>query len=262
MNDFGVKSRLIFALFFADGAFCLSRNFALQRVGNLRWLLDSYDLESLASSIDELVIVDASRFGRDIAVLVDLVQRISPHFLIPVTAGGGLRSLSDVDLLFRNGVDRVLLNSSIVEDSVFVRQLVKKYGSQALVGSIDFRQNRSTQVWETFIANGVLPTGLSLEQHVMRLGDLGAGEIMLTSIDRDGTGVGGESLALASVGSLVGSPFIVAGGYDTPDLLLQGFLASGASGVVATHLLNFAGEGLRIARRRIMENGVNLARWD
>ena len=256
-----VKPRMCFTLLFANGNFHLSRNFQLQTVGNFDWLMENYELESIARSIDELLILNVSREDHDWDDFVRNINQVIKHCFMPVAVGGGIRSLEHVKLLFGNGADKVVLNNAIFKMPTLVSDIVGLYGSQSIVASLDFRRD-SDGVARIFVDGGAENTGIDLSNAVRLLKECGVGELYLTSIDRDGTGMGYDLPALELAYNECGLPIIASGGADTSDQLAEGISSGFVSAVSTSHLFNFMGDGLRDARQEMVEDGIQLTQWD
>lgn len=255
------KPRMCFALLYADGSFHLSRNFNLQAVGNFDWLMENYEFESIARSIDELVILNVGRGPIDWLDFIGTVQNLVRHCFMPVAVGGGIRSAEQAKMLFENGADKVILNAAFFDDPALVAELVKSYGAQSIVASLDFKRNENGEV-KLFVAHGAEETDFDLAAGVVRAAKLGAGEIYLTSIDRDGTGMGYDLPALELAYQSCDLPIIAAGGADTYDRLAEGIRSGFASAVSTAHLFNFMCDGLKEARQQLIADGIPLSHWN
>src|SRR5207253_7455912 len=187
---------------------------------------------------DELVFLDisASHEGREI--MLDMVRRVSEEIFMPFTVGGGIRNLDDAAQLIQAGAEKVSINSAAVRDPELVRQVALKFGSCATVVNIDPRRvmTDGREVWEVHINGGRVPTGLEAVRWARRVEDLGAGEIVLTSMDADGTKNGYDLPMLEAVAHAVGIPVVASGGGGAAGPLYDGFQA-GAHGALAASLL-------------------------
>uniref|UniRef100_UPI004047C5A8 HisA/HisF-related TIM barrel protein n=1 Tax=Algoriphagus sp. TaxID=1872435 RepID=UPI004047C5A8 len=255
-----LKSRLIFTLLYDNGNFSVSRNFNLQSVGDLSWLRENYEFESIARSVDELVILNVSRSETDRNAFYTCIEELSSFSFMPIAVGGKVRSLEDADRLFKSGADKLVLNTPYFINPDFVKQLVRLYGMQALLGSLDFKKNGSN--YDVYANNGLDILDMDLLQAIRYVEDIGVGELYLTSIDRDGTGQGYEldALKLASQASSV--PIIASGGADTFDKLTEGITSGYTNAVATSHLFNFMGDGLFDARISMLGEGVKLSIWE
>lgn len=252
---------MCFALLYADGKFCLSRNFNLQAVGDYLWLMENYEFESISRSIDELLILNVSKSPDCWEDFIQTVQKLVKRCFMPVAVGGGIRNIEQARLLFENGADKVILNSALFRDPQLVTSLARLYGAQSIVASLDFRRNGAGEA-EIFIDGGREDTGVFLAEAVSVAARVGAGEIYLTSIDRDGTGMGYDLAALETAHKSCNLPIIAAGGADTTDRLAEGILSGLASAVSTAHLFNFMCDGLRGARLQLIADGIPLSRWN
>jgi cyclase len=223
--------------------------------------MENYEFESIARSIDELLILNVSRREPDWRGFLDNVKKVVKHCFMPVAVGGGIRKREQARLLFENGADKVVLNSAFLKDPKLVGDLASLYGAQSIVASIDFRRNVSGEA-EIFTNGGQTSTNILLAHAVAAAARAGAGEIYLTSIDRDGTGMGYDLASLETAFQSCELPIIASGGADTPEQLAAGILSGHVSGVATAHLFNFMGNGLKDARYEILKQGVALPKWD
>jgi imidazole glycerol-phosphate synthase subunit HisF len=249
--------RIIFTLLHADGAYMLSRNFRLQRVGDIDWVLTNYRIREVSLGIDELMILDVSRdaadrdrFRREVRILVE-------ECFVPVTVGGRITSPGDVARLFDVGADKVLLNTAFHADPGLCSEVAGRYGAQALIAGIDVRR-QSLQAGHPRASSSVGPD--ELERHAQRAVDLGAGEILLQSIDRDGTG-NGLDLDLADRIASLKVPLIMMGGVGHATHFVQGLEHVDVDAVATANLFNFVGDSLVRTRSECRERGIDLARW-
>lgn len=256
-----VRPRMCFALLYAGGSFHLSRNFDLQAVGDVEWLMENYEFDSIARSIDELLILNVGRDAFDWSGFIRNVQRIAKHCFMPVAVGGGIRTTEQARHLFDNGADKIVLNSAFFTDPRLVSELAGLYGSQSIVASLDFKRNADGAA-KVFVGCGRENTGVDLATAVVRAAETGAGEIYLTSIERDGTGMGYDLPALELVYKSCDLPIIAAGGADTGDRLAEGIRSGFVSAVSTAHLFNFMCDGLRDARQELIASGIPLSQWN
>ena len=134
-----LKKRIIFTLLYDDGNFMLSRNFRLQKVGNVDWLKKNYNFSHISFFIDELIIFDVSRNERNIDKFCKTLNELTEGCFVPITAGGGIRKLDDAKFLLRSGADKVSINTSLFSDLPLLKDLVKNFGKQCVVGSLDLK---------------------------------------------------------------------------------------------------------------------------
>jgi cyclase len=237
-----------------------SRNFRLQKVGNLDWLKKNYKFQNIAFSLDELIILNASKSEKNIADFAKTISNIVNEVFIPIAAGGGIRSIEDAELLFKSGADKVVLNSSLVEDSNLVKELVNKFGSQSIVASIDYK-NVGGKLY-VYIKDGTFKIDLTLVEYIKYVETLEVGEIYLNSIEKDGTGFGYDFDTINNIGPEINLPLIIAGGAGNESHLYDGLALSSVSAVATANLFNFIGNGLPNARQKILEQGINLSNWE
>ena len=254
-----LRDRLIFSLIYNAGAFMQSRNFRLQRVGDINWLERNYKFQKISFSLDELIVVDATKNNKDIKKFSEAVKRLVNDVFIPVAAGGGIRKLADAELLFNSGADKVILNSALYEAPELAKSIIEKYGAQSLVASVDYKLVDDAPV--VYIKDGSLPISMSLDEYLIFLQKLGVGEILLNSIQQDGTGFGYDLNTIQEYGKSISVPLLIMGGAGNERHLLDGLKQEGVSAVVTANLFNFIGNGLPNSRKYMLENNANLARW-
>jgi cyclase len=255
-----LRKRIIFALIYSEGSFMQSRNFRLQKVGNLHWLEKNYQFQNISFALDELILLNASKGNKNLSEFALTLSNLVNDVFIPIAAGGGISSMEDAETLFKSGADKIVLNSMLIQDPSMVKELIKNYGSQSVVASIDCKYNNGT--YEVFIKDGTLKIDFTIEEYVKYLEELGVGEIYLNSIDKDGTGFGYDEALIKSVNRLTSLPLIIAGGAGNESHLEQGLQIENVSAVATANLFNFIGNGLPNARKKILESGQNIANWN
>jgi cyclase len=209
-----------------------------------------------AEGADELVFLDitASSDARD--TMVHVVERVADEVFIPFTVGGGVRSVDDARRLLRAGADKVSFNTSAVSEPELVHAGAEEYGSQCIVVAIDARRRAGERGWEVVTHGGRTPTGLDAIEWAQRVCALGAGEILLTSMDRDGTKAGYDLELLQAMGAAVDVPIIASGGVGTLDHLYEGVAAGGASAVLAASIFHFGQFTVAEAKEYLAERGI------
>jgi cyclase len=193
-----------------------------------------------AEGADELVFLDITATVEGRAATVDVISRTAEQVFIPLTVGGGVRSEDDVFDLLRAGADKVSLNSAAVRDPMLLQRCSDRFGAQCIVVAIDARRRDTDQGWEVVVDAGRTPTGReAVEWAVDATSQRGAGEVLLTSMDRDGTGDGYDLELLEAVGSAVRVPVIASGGAGTPEHFAEGLARGRADAVLAASRLHF-----------------------
>lgn len=250
-----LRNRLIFTLIYDDGFFNQSRNFRLQKVGDLNWLKKNYKFQDISFSLDELIVLDATRGKQSLKEFSNIVEQLVENVFIPVAAGGGVRTLKDAQVLFESGADKIVLNSLLIEDIEMVQALIEKYGKQSIVVSIDYKEN------DVFIRNGSHKIDMSLRQYIDYLETIGVGEIYLNSIAQDGTGFGYDLDTVKEVSKSITVPLIIAGGAGNYEHLHEGLKVNNVDAVATANLFNFIGDGLPKVREKLLVNNFNFAEW-
>ena len=208
-----------------------------------------------AAGADELTFLDitASHENRD--TILDVVARTAEQCFMPLTVGGGVRTIEDIRRLLLAGADKVSINSAAVARPEFVREAAEKYGDQCIVVAIDARQTAPGK-WEVFTHGGRKGTGLDAIDWARRMTDHGAGEILLTSMDRDGTKSGFDLALTRAVSDAVPVPVVASGGVGTLDHLVDGVTQGGASAVLAASIFHFGEFTIAQAKEHLAQAGV------
>lgn len=238
----------------------LSRNFSLQAAGGLDWIREHYEFDSIAFSVDELIVLNVERGARDIARFASMVREISRHCFMPIAAGGGIRSIEHARLMLHSGADKVVVNTPLFTDRDLVRALVARFGSQCVIASIDYKRGDDGERY-IFTANGAQPTNMTVPDAIGLALELGAGELYLTSINKDGTGQGLDVEYVSAAVEQVPVPVIISGGAGNFRHLIHAIAAKYISAVSTANLFNFMSDNLTEARRQIIDSGTPLAAW-
>ncbi len=207
---------------------------------------------------DELVFLDitASHEGRDI--ILDVVKRTAEVVFMPLTVGGGIRTLDDIRALLNAGADKVSINSAACRDRDFVRQAARRFGSQCIVVNIDPKRVRKNgrEVWEVHINGGRIGTGLEAVPWAREVEELGAGEIVLTSMDADGTQDGYDLEITAAVAREISIPLVASGGAGCPEHLADAILLGGADAALAASIFHYGQYTIQHTKQLMRQRGI------
>lgn len=254
------RHRLIFTLLYDSGSFMLSRNFRLQRVGDLHWLTKNYDFSRISHSIDELIVLDVSRAERDIDRFCENLRLLVRQVFVPVASGGGIDSLEQASKLLGSGADKLVVNTALHLQPGTIELLAQTFGSQCVVVSLDHR--REQEGFAVYYDRGSRRSAVGLSRCIAQAVSLGAGEIYLNSMERDGTGNGFDLDAVEAMDGRLGVPLIIAGGAGNSRHLVEGISHPAVDAVATANLFNFIGDGLPLARQDMLRQGIDLPRWD
>ena len=246
-----VRARVIPCLDVADGRVVKGVNFvALRDAGDPVEQARAYD----AAGADELCFLDISATHEGRGTLLDIVRRTAAVCFMPLTVGGGVRSAEDARALLLAGADKVAVNSAAVDRPEIVADIAERFGSQCCVASIDAR--RVGGGWEVFIHGGRRATGIDAVAHALRLAELGAGELLVTSMDRDGTRDGYDLALTRAIADRTGVPVVASGGVGTLDHLVAGIVEGHASAVLAASIFHFGEASIADAHAAFAAAGV------
>ncbi|MBD3674012.1 MAG: imidazole glycerol phosphate synthase subunit HisF [Planctomycetaceae bacterium] len=207
---------------------------------------------------DELVFLDITASHEERDIILDVVSRTSEVIFMPLTVGGGIRTLEDIRLLLNAGCDKVSINSAAVKDPDFVKEAALRFGSQCIVVNIDPKRidKDGEEFWDVHINGGRIPTGLQAVEWALEVEKLGAGEIVLTSMDADGTKDGYDIEITRAVSDAVQIPVVASGGAGNPHHLYEALTAGGASAALAASIFHFNEYTIDETKHYLAEKGV------
>ncbi|HEX2581464.1 MAG TPA: imidazole glycerol phosphate synthase subunit HisF [Dongiaceae bacterium] len=229
--------------------------------GNLRDAGDPVEQARLydRAGADELCFLDISATIEGRAPLLDIVRRTAAACFIPLTVGGGVRTLEDVTALLRAGADKVGINSAAVARPAFIAEAARAVGSQAVIVAIDAKKTGESR-YEIFTHGGTRATGQDAVAFAQQAAELGAGELLVTAIDRDGTGEGFDTDLLRAIGRRVNIPLIASGGAGTLDHLVQAAKIGGADAILAASIFHFGIFSVEEAKDYLAKAGIDVRR--
>ena len=210
---------------------------------------------------DEITFLDITASHEDRATTVDTVSAIAGQVFIPLTVGGGIRTLEDIRTMLNAGADKVAINTAAVEKPGFVEEAAARFGSQCIMLAVDAKQvskKGEPLKWEIFTHGGRNPTGISVVEWVKRMARGGAGEILLTSMDRDGTKIGFDLALNKTVSDAVHVPIIASGGVGNLQHLVDGVLEGKADAVLAASIFHFQEHSIREAKEYMASRGIEV----
>lgn len=213
-----------------------------------------------AQGADEITFLDITASSDDRETMVHVVEAMAEQVFIPLTVGGGIRKLEDVRRMLNAGADKVAINTAAVANPGFLKQATEHFGSQCIVVAVDAKQvsHGEHPRWEVFTHGGRRPTGIDAVEWAVRMTDSGAGEVLLTSMDRDGTRDGFDLALTRAVSDAVSVPIIASGGVGTLNHLAEGILDGHADAVLAASIFHFGEYTVEQAKRCMAERGIEV----
>jgi cyclase len=249
------KVRVIPCLDVKDGRVVKGVNFVdLRDAGDPVEAAIAYD----AAGADELCFLDITATHENRGIMLDVVRRTAEACFMPLTVGGGVRSVDDLKTLLRSGADKVSINSAAVSRREFVKEAAEKFGDQCIVVAIDAKRVKrgGSERWEIFTHGGRNSTGIDAVEYAQQVVSLGAGEILLTSMDRDGTRQGFDIPLTQAVADSVAVPVIASGGVGNLDHLVDGIREGHATAVLAASIFHFGEFTIREAKDHMVRAGL------
>jgi cyclase len=251
-----LKTRIIPCLDVKDGRVVKGVNFVdLIDAGDPVEAAAAYD----AAGADELCFLDITASNENRDNIFHVVEQTAERCFMPLTVGGGVRTVEDIGKLLNAGADKVSINTAAVKNPLFVKEAAEKFGAQCIVVAIDAKrvsQPGEPNRWEIFTHGGRTTTGIDAVQFARQVAELGAGEILLTSMDRDGTKSGFDLALTRAVSDAVTIPVIASGGVGNLDHLVEGITEGHASAVLAASIFHFGTYSISEAKRHMAEAGI------
>ena len=211
---------------------------------------------------DEITFLDITASSDQRETMVHVVEQVAGEVFIPLTVGGGIREVADIRRMLNAGADKVGINTAAVFNPEFVREAAERFGSQCIVVAIDAKRAATRDAgagrWEIYTHGGRKPTGIDAVEWARRMVDYGAGEILLTSMDRDGTRDGFDLALTRAISDAVDVPVIASGGVGNLDHLVEGIREGGADAVLAASIFHFGEYSIAEAKRYMAERGIEV----
>jgi len=224
----------------------------LRDAGDPVEIAEAYDRQGA----DELTFLDITASSDERSIIIDVVRRTAERVFMPLTVGGGVRTVDDIRNLLNAGADKVSINTAAVHRPEFVREAAERFGSQCTVVAIDARQVAGENRWEVYTHGGRNPTGIDAGEWARRMEEYGAGEILLTSMDRDGTKDGYDIPLTRAIVDAVSIPVIASGGVGNLEHLHDGFVKAGASACLAASIFHYKEYTIGEAKEYLRGRGV------
>ena len=250
-----VKVRIIPCLDIDNGRVVKGVNFVdIRDAGDPSELAAFYNDEGA----DELVFLDITATHENRKTILETVENVASEVFIPLTVGGGVSKIEHIRTLLLSGADKVSVNSAAVKDNNFVRYAADKYGSQCIVVAVDAKKNDAQNKWEVYTHGGRINTEIDVLHYVERIVSLGAGELLITSLDKDGTRSGFDNILIKQITDIVNVPVIASGGVGNLQHLVDGIKLGHADAVLAASIFHFGEYTINEAKQYMKERGINV----
>jgi imidazole glycerol-phosphate synthase subunit HisF len=253
----GLAKRIIPCLDVTNGRVVKGVNFEnLRDAGDPVEIAKRYD----AAGADEVAFLDITATSDGRATMLSVIEKVAEQVFIPLTVGGGVRSVEDVRNLLLAGADKISINSAAVTNPQLVTDAAYKFGSQAIVVAVDAKKSVTEGIgrWEVFTHGGRKPTGIDAVEWARKMNQAGAGEILLTSMDRDGTKIGFELELTRAVAEAVSCPVIASGGVGNLEHLAEGVLIGKADAVLAASIFHYGEYTVQQAKQHLAARGIEM----
>jgi imidazole glycerol-phosphate synthase subunit HisF len=249
-----LKTRIIPCLDVKDGRVVKGVNFVdLRDAGDPVQIASAYD----QAGADELCFLDITASHENRGIIYDVVRETAEKCFMPLTVGGGVRTLEDIRKLLLAGADKISINTAAVLNPDFIREASEKFGSQCIVVAIDARMVKPME-WQIFTHGGRNNTGIDAIEFAEKMVNYGAGELLITSMDRDGTGLGFDNDLLHAISEKVSVPIIASGGVGCLEDLVDGVKKGQASAVLAASIFHFGKHTIKEAKTYMAEAGISI----
>lgn len=252
--------RIIYTLIYENGSFIQSRNFRRQRVGDINWLLNNYDFPKVGRFLDELTIINISSDNHDHSEFYFALSRISKSCFVPLTVGGKISSIDDASRYYEHGADKIFVNSLLSNDMKEITKIRKVYGSQAIVGGVNYTIENERVVFAD--SCGKPNVEISISAHCDYLVELGIGEVVFQAIHRDGTGFGVDLRILELLPKDFPLPVILMGGIGKAAHIVETLKEKRVDAVATANLLNFVGDSFLHVREAAISNNISVPKFN
>jgi cyclase len=252
-----LTKRVIPCLDVHDGKVTRGVQFGRAEEGGLRNVGDPVELAIRYNDqgADEMVFFDITASAHGRGTMIDVIERTAAHCFMPLTVGGGIRAVEDMSVMLKSGADKISINSSAIATPELISAGAERFGSQCIVVSIDAKKTAPDR-WEVFVQGGRKPTGLDAVEWATRAVALGAGEIVLNSIDADGTKAGYDLVITRRISEAVGVPIVASGGAGTLDHMVEVLAAGKADAVLAASIFHFGEYTVGDVKRHLAARGL------
>jgi cyclase len=257
-----INKRIIYSLLYSNGFFHLSRNFRLQKVGDINWIKSNYGFGEACNSIDELIItlVTYNPDKTEYKEYFNNIKILKKNFFVPLTLGGGIRDFDNAKMCFDSGADKILINTAFYNNNKLLNKIADKFGAQANTLMIDYKEINKRYV--SFKECGKTKAEEINVNFIKKINNSDVGDVIFNSIDRDGNAAGLDTEAVKKFTKNLKKPLLIMGGAGKPEHIINCLKFKKISGVVTANLFNFLGDGLNKIRNEAITNGIPIAKFD
>lgn len=237
----------------------MSRNFRLQKIGNIDWLFENYKFDEISKNIDELIIINLEKVHVDKKKFINTVKKIIDNCFIPIILGGNINSINDAEFYLKNGADKILINSLFYHKPNICKNISLQFGAQSVVAGVDYIIEKKNSY--ILVDKGKKKIKVNLSNYIKKLINYGCGEIIFQSVVQDGCGYGLDLSVLKYIKNH-NVPHILMGGVGNSKHILSGIKNKNIDGICTANLLNFMGNTFQETRTVLKKHNVDIINWD
>jgi cyclase len=257
-----INKRIIYSLLYSNGFFYLSRNFRLQKVGDINWIRSNYGFGEACNSIDELIVslVTYNPDKREYKEYFKNIKILKKNFFVPLTLGGGIKNFDNAKMCFDNGADKILINTAFYNNNKLLDEIAEEFGAQANTLMIDYKEVKK-KIFSFKNCGKIQEQEININ-FIKKINKSNVGDVIFNSMDRDGNAAGLDINFAKKIVKNLKKPLLIMGGAGKPEHIINCLSIKKISGVVTANLFNFLGSGLSKIRNEAIIHGIPMAKFN